>query len=70
MPEVHGVSKNLHPNIQPEKQTMKTLKGNKIPQKKPRIGQGIAGLRRRKPHINQPIAQSAEHSQKLPEVPK
>ena len=27
-------------------------------------------MRRRKPHINQPSAQSAEHSQKIPEVPK
>ena len=26
--EVHGASKNLDPNIQPEKQTIKPLKGN------------------------------------------
>ena len=56
LPEVHVVIKNLDPYIQPEKQTIKPLKGNEIPQEKPRIGQGRAGLRRRKPHIDQPIA--------------
>ena len=70
LPKVHGASKNLDPNIQSEKQTTKPLKGNEIPQEKPRIGQGRVGLRRRKPHINQPTAESAEHSQKISEVPK
>ena len=64
------MSKNLDPNIQPEKQTIKSLKGNEISQVKPRIGHGRAGMRRKKPYINQPIAQSAEHSNKIPEVPK
>ena len=56
--EVHGASKNLNPNIQPEN-----------PQEKPRIGQGRVGIRRR-PHINQPVAQSVEHSKNIPEVPR
>ena len=56
LPENHGASKNLDPNIQPEKQSIKPLKGNEIPQEKPRIGQGRVGLRRKKPCINQPIA--------------
>ena len=30
--EVHGVSKNLDPNIQPEKQAIRPLKGNEISQ--------------------------------------
>ena len=30
LPEVHGVSKSLDPNIQPEKQAIRPLKGNKI----------------------------------------
>ena len=30
MMEVHGVSKNLDPNIQPEKQNTRPLKGNEI----------------------------------------
>ena len=33
--EVHGMSTNLDPNIQQEKQTIKPLKGNKISQQKP-----------------------------------
>ena len=37
--EVHGVSKNLDPNIQPEKQAIRLSKGNEILQEKPRIGQ-------------------------------
>ena len=48
--EVHGVSKNLDSNIQPGKQNMRPLKGNKISQEKPRIGQRRVGMRRRKPH--------------------
>ena len=42
LPDVHGVSKNLNPNIQPEKQATRPLKGNEILQEKPRIGQGRA----------------------------
>ena len=62
LPDVHGVSKNLDPHIQPEKQITEPIKENKILQEKPRIGQGRAG---RKPPINQTIAQSAELSKKL-----
>ena len=40
--------KNLNPNIQPEKQAIRPLKGNKISQEKPRIVQGRAGMRRRR----------------------
>ena len=69
-PEVHGVSKNLDPNIQPEKQITKSIKGNKIFHEKPRIGQWRAGMRRRKSLINQTIVQSAEPSQKTPEASK
>ena len=63
LPEVHGVSKNLDSNIQPEKQTIRPLKENKILQEKPRIEQARAGMMRRKPPIYQPIVQSAETSQ-------
>ena len=68
LPEVHGVIKNLDPNIQPEKQSTKPIKGNKLLQEKPRIGQGRAGMRRRKPPINETIAQSAEPLKKTPEA--
>ena len=60
LPEVHGVSKSLDPNAQPEKQTVKPSKVNKVSQVKPRTVQGRAGLRRKKPQINQPISQSAK----------
>ena len=68
MLEVHGVSKNLDPTIQPEKLNIRPLKGNKISQEKPRIDQGRAGMRRRKSPINQTNA--AETSKKIPEVSK
>ena len=59
VPQVHGVSKNLDPNIQPEKQNIRPFKGNGILQEKPRIGQGRAGMRqRRPPPINQTITQT------------
>ena len=54
--EVHGVSKGLNPNIQPEKQTIKPSKIDENSQIRPRIRQGRAGSRRKKPYINQPIA--------------
>ena len=61
LPEVHGVSKNLDPNIQPEKQNIRTLKGNKMSQEKSWIGQGRVGMRRRTPPpINQAITQTSE----------
>ena len=69
LPEVHGFSKSLDPNVQPEKQIAKPLFKETL-QVKPRTGQGCAGLRQKKPLINQPIAQSAENSQKIPELPK
>ena len=42
--EVHGVGKNLDPNIIPEKQHANPIKGSV---EKPWIGQGRAGLRRK-----------------------
>ena len=69
--EVHCVSNNLDPNIQPEKQAIRPLKGNCISQEKPRIGQGRAGMRRRRlPPIYQTIAQTAKTSKKIHEVSK
>ena len=57
LPEVHGVRKELNPNLRPEKQHTMPKQGIT---EKPWIGQGRAGragLRRRRPepdHINQP----------------
>ena len=45
LPEVHGMGKNLDPSIKPEKQHANPIKGNVV---KPYIGQGGAGLKRKR----------------------
>ena len=57
--------KNLDPNILPEKQHANPIKGST---EKPYIGQGRAGVRRRRrpSPINQTIIQPSELSQKIP----
>ena len=53
--EIHGVQKELHANLRPEKQHTMSKQGKL---ERLQVGQGRAGLRRRKPdHINQPIIQ-------------
>ena len=50
--EVHEIKKELHPNLRPEKQHAIPKQGKP---EKPQVGQGRAGLRRRRhDHINQP----------------
>ena len=44
LPEVHGMRKNLDPNIKLEKQHGNPIKGSVV---KPHIGQGRAGLKRK-----------------------
>ena len=53
LPEVHGVRKELDPNLRPEKQCAMPKKGMT---ERPCIGQGRAGLRRKHEpdHINEP----------------
>ena len=64
LPDVHGMGKNLDPNIKPEKQHANPIKGSV---EKPCIGQGRAGLRRRRPApINQTIISPSEISKKIP----
>ena len=64
LPEVHGMGKNLDPNIKPEKQHAKPIKGSI---EKPHIGLGRAGLKRKRPDpINQAINPPSELSQKIP----
>ena len=63
LPEVHGMRKNLDPNIKLEKQHANSIKGSVI---KPHIGQGRAGLKRKKSDlINQTINPPSELSQKI-----
>ena len=63
-PEVHGMGKNLDPDIKPEKQHAISKQGS---MERLYTGQGRAGLRRQKPDpINQPINQPSDLSQKIP----
>ena len=61
--EVHGIGKNLDPNIKPEKQHANPIKGSR---EKPHIDQGRAGLRKRRSPINHTIISQLELSQKIP----
>ena len=55
LPEVHGIEKELDPNLRSEKQHTISKQGKL---KRLQVGQGRAGLRRQKPdHINQPTNQ-------------
>ena len=64
LPEVHGMRKNLDPNIKLEKQHANSIKGSVI---KPCIGQGRAGLKRKRSDpINQTVNPPSELSQKIP----
>ena len=62
--EAHGMGKNLDPNIKPEKQHANPIKGST---EKPCIGQGRAGLKKKRPDpINHTINPPSELSQKIP----
>ena len=64
LPEVHGMGKNLDPNIKLEKQHANPTISSVV---KPCIRQGRAGLqRKRSDPINQAINQPSELSQKIP----
>ena len=64
LPEVHGVRKNLDPNIRLEKQHAKPINGSTV---KLNIGQCRAGLKRKRSDpINQTISPPSEQSQKIP----
>ena len=61
LPDVHGMGENLDPN---RKQHANPIKGSI---EKPHIGQGRAGLRRKRSDpINQTIIPPSELSQKIP----
>ena len=64
LPEVHGMRKNLDPSMKAERQHANPIKGSVV---KPCIGQGRAGLKRKRLYpINQTINQPSELSQKIP----
>ena len=62
--EVHGMRKNLDPNLKPERQHAMPINGN---MERPCIGQGRDGSRRKRPEaINQLIYKTSNLSQKIP----
>ena len=62
--EVHGMGKNLDPNLKPEKQHPIPKHGS---MERPHVGQGRAGSRRKRPDpINQSIDKGSKLSQKIP----
>ena len=64
LPEVHGMRKNLDPNIKPEKQHANPIKVIVV---KLHIGQDRAGLKRKRSDpINQTINPPSELLQKIP----
>ena len=68
LPEVHGMRKNLDPNIKPEKQHANPIKGSAV---KPCIDQGRTGLKRKRSDpINQTINPPSELSQNIPQETK
>ena len=65
LPEVHGVRKELNPNLRPEKQHAMP---KKCMTEKPHIGQGRAGLRRK--HVPDRINQPFDVTRRIPERSK
>ena len=64
LPEVHGMRKNLDPNLKPEKQHAMPKNGS---MERPHIGQGKVGSKRKRPEpINQSINKTSNFSQKIP----
>ena len=64
LPEVHGMGKNLDPNLKPEKQHTISKHGSK---EGPCVVQGRAESRRKRPDpINQSINKASNLSQKIP----
>ena len=65
LPEVHGVRKELNPNLRPEMQHAMPKKGMT---EKPHIGQGRAALRRK--HVPDCIDQPFDVTRRIPERSK
>ena len=65
LPKVHGMGKNLDPNLKPERQHAISKQGS---MERPHVGQGRAGSTRKKPDpINQPSNQPSNLSQTIPQ---
>ena len=68
LPKVHGMKKNLDPNIKPEKQHANPINGSVV---KPHIGQGRAELKRKRPDpIKKQLIPHQTYHRKFLERPK
>ena len=64
LPEVHGMGKNLDPNLKPQRQHTLPKQGS---MERPHVGQARAGSKRKNPDpINHAINQASNLSQKIP----
>ena len=68
LPEVHGVKNTLYTNLLPEKQKT-ILQIKKSIKNKPRLGQGRAGMRCRKPQLTENIITVTNKSHGIPKIP-
>ena len=68
LPEVHGTKKMLDTNILPEKQKPQ-LQNKQVVKNRPRLGQGRAGIRHKKPQPVDGITASTSKSHKIPKIP-
>ena len=68
LPEVHGAKKILDTNLLPKKQKV-ILQIKKTIENKPRLDQGRAGIRCRKPQLTESITASTRKSCKMPKLP-
>ena len=68
LPEVHGAKKMLDTNVLPEKQKPQ-LQNKQVVKNRPRLGQGRAGIRCKKPHPVDGITASTSKSCQIPKIP-
>ena len=67
LPEVYGRKKTPDMNLLPEKQKM-ILQIKKTIENKPRLGQGRAGIRCRKPQLTENITAPTNKSHEVPKI--
>ena len=69
LPEVHGAKKTLDTNVLPEKQKPQ-LQNKQVIENRPRLGQGRAGIRHRKPQPVDGKIASTSKSREIPKIPR
>ena len=68
LPEVHGAKKMLDTNVLLERQNPQ-LQNKQVIKNKPRLGQGRAGIRCKKPQPVDGMTASTSKSHKIPKIP-